>query len=424
MPARIKLRKNSAILISPLAIGIPMFYYFFEGGKPPEINFSYAPLVVSYSLTFVYSFAYATASSLSAWESGKLREYKIWKLGPARSQYAVAARTLLAPITLSWMVLTLPVVTALVQTGTLPTLVSLGPLFMGMVLCVAHAVVGFAVGSRVPPLIAAPILAAGTWVVVAFSMANREFWMRHVSGQFSFSLMFGEVVPSRVLLPPLLFTGAIALGIILLWIRNFHWTIRAMMAAVVSIVGMSTAINLTSGWGHTPPLLAAQAPMECLGNSPRVCLPEAMHGSISEVHAEVASTLKTLRDSGVKVQPKVVTDSVVYGRYPKSSTTNKWYVGFTQTLLTKESVRYRIGFEAAKFDCKEPNIEKSRSVRLWVATIIGEADEERKRIAVETTPFDGQRRVEGTVERILRLPEPQQAEWFDHSLTEACVGRK
>ncbi|MCT6782038.1 hypothetical protein LXH09_36025 [Streptomyces sp. CS7] len=423
MLAKIWVPRNAAVLVSPIAIGLPIFYYFFGDGRPPENNFSYAPLVVSHPLVFTYSFAYAAAASVSAWESGRLREYKVWNLGAARSKFAVAVRALLAPIALSWIVLTFPVALALFQTGTLPTFMSLGPLCMGLVLCVAHAIIGFAIGSRLPPLVSAPILAAATWVLVASSMASSEFWIRHVSGQFSFSLMLGEAIPLRVLIPPILFTGSLALGIVLLWIVYFHWIIRAIAAALVTAYGVTAAVHMVSEWGHTPPLLTAQAPLQCFGNAPRVCLPEVMRGRGSDVDADVRSTLKSLQDTGLKVQPHKITDNAVYGRHPRSSTNTTWYVNFTGALLAEESVRYRIGFAAAKFGCREPSIETSRSVRLWIATVIGEAEEERKRVAMEVTPFDGQKRVEETVKSVLKMPKLKQAEWFNSSLEKACVGR-
>jgi hypothetical protein len=397
-----------------------MFYYGFGGGRPPEANFSYAPTVVSYPLAFSYSFAYATVSALAAWESGRLREYRIWYLAPTRSQYVVAIRSLLAPIGLSWFMLSLPVTVALIQTKTIPTVASLGPLFMAMVLCVAHAVIGFVVGSRIPSLIAVPILATGTWVFVAFSAASPPFWLRHVSGQISSHLMFGEEIPPRVLLPPLLVAGGMALGVALIWSKKFHWIVRAGIAVTVSIAGVSTAISLTDDWGHTPPLLTAQAPMKCAGDTPRVCLPEAMGRYLPEVRAEVKSTLTALNKAGVKSHPELVTDRVADGRYERESTASKWRVAFTQAILAKGNIRYRIGFEAIKFDCGQPNIAISRSVRLWGASIIGEADAERQRVAVETTPFDGQRQVEETVRDVLKMGQAQQSSWYYRNLAKAC----
>ncbi|MEU1519568.1 hypothetical protein ABZ490_46915 [Streptomyces sp. NPDC005811] len=399
-----------------------MFYYFFGGGRPPEVNFSYAPTVVSYPLAFTYSFAYATVSALAAWESGKLREYRIWYLAPTRSQYLVAARSLLAPIGLAWLMLSLPVTVALIETQTLPTVASLGPLFMAMVLSVAHAVIGFVVGSRIPALISVPIMATGTWVFVAFSAASPPFWLRHVSGQISSHLMFGEAIPSRVLLPPLIFAGGIALGVALIWSRNFHWIVRAGMAITVSIAGVSTSILLTDDWGHTPPLLTAQAPMKCAGSTPKVCLPEAMSQYLPKVRAEVKSTLGALNKAGVKSHPALVTDRVEDGRYQRRSTQNEWKVSFTQALLVNGNIRYRLGFEAISFDCEKPDVAISRSVRLWGASILGEADAERRRVAVENTPFDGQDEVEETVRDVLRMRQSQQSSWYYRNLAKACGG--
>lgn len=110
-----------------------------------------------------------------------------------------------------------------------------------MLLWVAHVVIGFAAGLHVRRLLAAPLVAVVTWVLVAFSVTSTTFWYRHVSGERTDSLAFGEIVPFRSLVPHLLFTGSIAMAALLLWMPIRHVIIRASLATALALAGMSTA---------------------------------------------------------------------------------------------------------------------------------------------------------------------------------------
>lgn len=191
MKITVLFRTSPALWAAPVALALPLMYYL-GPGHPPADNLGYAPEITSYPLRFAYPFAYAVTSALAAWVSATLRQAGVWDMNNARSRFRIATQALLPVVALAWTMLALPVLVALTTEGAWPTWDSLSPLVVGMIVCVEHAVIGFAVGRWVPKVIAAPILAVATWVAVAFAVTVDAPWVRHVSGAFPEQLMFGE----------------------------------------------------------------------------------------------------------------------------------------------------------------------------------------------------------------------------------------
>ncbi|MFG2782729.1 hypothetical protein ACGFY7_33450 [Streptomyces prunicolor] len=316
--------------------------------------------------------------------------------------------------------LTIPVSVALIRAGVIPDGVSLLPLGLGLTLCVAHSVIGFGVGLKTPRAISAPLMAVAVWVLSAFPQAIEPFWLRHISGSFAEQLMFGEAASFKILLPHLLPTGAMAVGVALLWLGSVPLLARLTLSIAVALGGFISAYHLTNNWGPTPPLVIGNVAMKCSGQKPRVCMPAVTASSLPQAVRDVDSVLNDLRAVGVSKMPDLITDRIVDGRYSRSSTDQVWRVGLTRA-AADDSLRYRVGFAAARFDCMQPDLATSRAVRLWMALSIGEGAAERQRVAEEVTPFDGQAAVETEVAKIRKMDPVQQGDWFRSQLVAACV---
>lgn len=414
-----RFRSSSALWASPVCLAIPLYYLYASGGAVSGQTLNYAPTVISRALEVTYAFAYAFASGLAAWESAGLRKCGIWDLGPYRSRYQVAANTLLPVVALSWLTLILPAFLALAQTGTLPTTDALRPLILGLALCVGHAVIGFSVGLYVPRLIAAPLMVTAVWVLVSFSWSTEPFWLRHVSGQYPTTLMFGEAASIESLTPHLLFGGGIAVGVAVMWIPVRAAIVRIALASAIAIFGVVTAQSIASDWNYNPPLLADRADMTCVGNAPKVCMPTETASDLPGVHKEAEYILQRYKDAGVNVNPSVITDQITDGRYPRPSTDKIWRVGLTRGVQSGD-VRYRLTAAAVHFPCADPDLKTSREVMLWAAELTGQVKAERDRVDQEQQPFPGATEVNNEVRKVLKTPRTEQADWFKKSLREAC----
>ncbi|MEU8936342.1 hypothetical protein AB0D30_41480 [Streptomyces sp. NPDC048409] len=419
------LRTASAPRAAIFAVGLTLFYFSSTGGQEAGLigYHGWSPAIVADALRPMYAFSYAVASALAAWESGRLREAAVWHLAPVRSRYRIAANVLLPVLALAWFMLVLSVALRLIQEGASPTLDSMRPLLLGMLLCVAHAVIGFAIGMRVPKLIAAPAVAVMTWVLVAFSVTSTQFWYRHVSGERMDSLAFGEIVPLSSLVPHLLFAGSIAAGVLLLWMPIRYVAIRVCLAATLAFVGMSTAREMVAHWGPHEPFLSGQATMQCAGKAPTVCMPEISAGSLPAVREQVDSVLTEFQAAGVKATPDSVTDALADGRRSVRSTPSTWRVNLTRG-VEDGNVRYQVVTTAVGFSCSTPDPKMRREALLWAATITGEDRAYAKQWDNSAEDFDvkaaNRNQVHADVKKVLTLSAPKQADWFTRTVLSAC----
>ncbi|MEU5612637.1 hypothetical protein ACI2L4_03260 [Streptomyces sparsogenes] len=319
--------------------------------------------------------------------------------------------------------LILPVAMALLQTRVTPTVGSLLPLFSGLILCLMHLVIGFGVGYWVPQFIAAPVLAAAVFYAVAFSVTTTSYWMRHVSGQFIEPVMFGEFIPLPSLLPPLVLAAGLALGIAILWLPFKLSVFRAGLAFIIATAAIVGARSLVDGWGASPPVTAGKAPMECVGEAPRVCMPRATAGDIEVVRREAVSVLRDLRSAGVSASPELITDRLADGRYYRRSNRITWRVQLTYGDRDRD-VRYRVLKAAVGFSCARPDPAISREVRLWAVKVTGEEKEYRRELKERQESFESSAArvaaVRERVNKVLALPKDEQRDWYRKSTADAC----
>lgn len=424
MKLRTRLRSSSALWAAPFGLALALFYYFMVTADALSSGgYGYAPTLVAYPLSSMYPFAYALAAALGAWESSRLARGGIWELGPTRSRFRVAGETLGPVVGLAWLMLVLPVAIAFVQLGGgLPTLESLRPLLMALSVCVAHAVLGFAVGLWVRAEIAAPVLAVGVYLAVAFPVASETFWWRHVVGQYPHTLSFGEVATWTSMAAQALPTCGVALGIASLWLSSWKFGQRLVLSVLLVAVSTLTAWSLTRTWGPVPPVDSGEVAMTCVGQNPKVCMPDATAQRIATVRDDVRMVLGRLRDAGIDASPTVVTDTLQNGRYPKTSTDHTWRLSLTSG-ERKGIVRYQVVRASVNFPCARPELSDTRMAVAWAASKAGEEEPLENLLAED--PFYGtqdQKKLRETLAEVGSMPAAEQLDWYESTLDRACAG--
>ncbi|MFD9886990.1 hypothetical protein ACFWZT_36640 [Streptomyces alboflavus] len=425
-------RTCSALWAAPPALGLVLFYFYVSFSRDYEFtrgDIAYALEIVSFVLDPLYALAYATASCLAAWESGRTKRAGVWASAPARNRYAVAAQALLPVLVLAWSMLVLPVGLGLLGEGTAFTPDCVPLLSMALFVTAAHGVIGFAVGLVVPRLIAAPLLAMTVFYGVASSASSGEhMWPRHVSGAFSSVLAFGERTTWTALAPHFLFAGGIALGVALLGVTARNRAIRAavpVIACGVALTGTLTAYGIAKDWGHTAPLSIGHARMTCVGSAPRVCVPAAGGAEPAKARADAEAVLTGLASAGVRVaRPTTISDSVVNGVHPRPSTRSTWWLPLT-TSQREATTRYQVLSQAVRFPCASTTDEvASRSATLWAAGNIGEQRRYLKGQREELAQFDNGAEVialiQERVAKVRRSSAAAQASWYEGELARAC----
>ncbi|MEW5625888.1 hypothetical protein AB1388_04815 [Streptomyces hydrogenans] len=418
-----RLRASSAFWFAPVAAALTLLSYFYGSSGPRPGHLGYAPTLVANALGPIYTFAYATAMALGVWESGRLAKSRIWVLAPTRSPYHIAAQALLPVLLLPWAMLVLPVAGALIETGTLPTLDSMPPLLMAMVLCVAHAVIGFGIGRHLPHVIAAPVAAVITFVVVGSTVTTGEWWKRHVSGQYPSIPVFGEAVDPVTLIPHLLYTGGIAVAVALLWLPVRVLLLRVVFAGAVAMVATTGAQHMVQGWDHTSPMLTGHGTLTCVGDHPRVCMAEGSADNIDAVHRAAASVLHDYGAAGL-AGPETIIDARTDGRTSQPSTAKVWRSGLSQGERSG-NVRFEVMRSALRYPCMNPDLRTAQVLGMWAAAVTGEEAANAKRIQREpqlkNIPAAEWSRIRDEVTEVRRMPAARQGAWFERTLTHACT---
>ncbi|MCX5397688.1 hypothetical protein [Streptomyces sp. NBC_00102] len=370
----------------------------------------------------LYALAYAASAALGVWESGRLRKAHVWESLPSRSRYRVAVNVLFPVVLLSWLVLLLPPAVSLARSGTAPSLDSLRLPLMGMVIVVAHAVVGFAIGSFLPRLIATPVVAVVDWVAIAFTRATQPYWLRHVSGQFS-DIGFGEVPRFVSLAAPVLLAGGVAVGLMLLWLPCGPRVLRGALALCVAAAGVLGAQHLARDWSHTPPTATGQAPVDCTGVRPRVCVPRVATGNLARTQREAAETLSTLRAAGVPGAAPERIEDVLDGPATAGAGNRVWRLSL-MTADRPHEAGYQVMVRALKFRCATVPAVQAHSVWLWAANRTGQVDmyqENRKRDGVTPESLQIESKVSEEVRTVLATSPSAQRTWIRENL-DSCTG--
>ncbi|MFI1165152.1 hypothetical protein ACH4UM_16445 [Streptomyces sp. NPDC020801] len=400
-------------------------YYLSGETAPLSSYYHYAPSIVSAPLETLYALAYAVVAALSCWESGRLKSARIWALAPARSRYRIAANALAPVILLSWLVLLVPPAISLARSATMPSVDSLRLPLAAMVLCVAHAVLGFALGCWVPRIIATPILAVADWITVAFTRAVLPYWPRHVSGQFD-AVGFGEVPGFVTMAVPVLLAGGIAAGLMILWLPYGWRALRVAAAAVLAVGGVLGAYRTAADWSATAPMTTGNVAMTCAGSAPRMCVPEFNARYLPQVQRDTAKALRTLRDAGAtSAQPRLITDSYADGRRQRPSTDTEWRMMLTESVPSGDAV-YRVVVQALHFRCEQVSARSAHSAWLWGAVKTGQERayrERREEEGLNPAARTLEKQVQADVARVLAEPRAEQAEWIRGTL-DTCGAKK
>lgn len=428
-----RLRTSGAVWLAPVCLAVILLYFFKSLHEDPGYTElregpKWAPAVVARATDSSFWFAYAVAAALGAWEAGRLTKDQVWLLAPARSRYRVAAEAVVPGVLVGWSLLLVPVVMALTETRTWPTLNALPLLGMGCFLVCAHTTIGFAVGLRVHRVIAAPLLGAAVLYLVGWSASDGErLWPQHVSGRYQSGLLFGELVPFTSIWPHLLFAGAVAVFCALAWtpLRSRGARVALRVAAGCTAVAVMTACVVhVRSWGAVSPLSANRAPVECTGSHPRVCVPRAADADVPGLRGEVTHTLDVLRDAGVVVRtPRMVNDTLAAGRSGTRSDGREWWLPLSKA-VRPETVRLAVALKSVRFPCSRTDEVNSRSAALWAATTVGAGPRYLARQRQELRQLANPDRVMTAMQRRVAeahtLSAAGQAAWYKRELIKAC----
>ncbi|GAA2245132.1 hypothetical protein GCM10010232_35200 [Streptomyces amakusaensis] len=423
MRIRTRIRTSSALPALPLALGFVVLYYTENTHSQIDFFSMYpdASVLVQRPIESMYAFAYAVVSATAAWQGARLKEARVWESAPYRKTWQIIAAALVPIAALGWLMLLTPVVMAFVQTPAVPTVRSLLPLLLGMALTVAHALIGFTVGQKVKPLVAAPVLLCLTFVAVAFSHAVETTWLRHLAGEYSAALGFGESATLLSMLAQILPTTSLAVAAAAFWTGL---STVARLAVGASVVALCTASSylIVKDWGSNPPV-SVSIDRKCVGEGPRICMPEGAQ-RVDQAKRAADETYRMLMSYGIiDAPPEAVHDTMLFGRFTQKPTAATRYLPLS-TAQREGSIEKYIIKDSARPACRIPTTEESRKIRFWLDLKVNQTPTFE---SVSTgDPYYTREKhsaIMGEVKKVSGLSAAGQKSWYRETAEKACEGR-
>lgn len=424
MRFRALLRSSTALPIVPVAIAAAAFYYLVDG-RDQVLYFpiASAPMLVATSIAAVYPVAYALAAATGAWQGARVRRDGVWLIAPLRQSASVIATALAPVVAMAWLMFLVPVVAAFVERPTMPTSESLPPLFLGLALSVAWAVIGFTLGQRVSPIIAAPVLACSVFYLVAVTGAVDPMFVRHMSGYYLGGPGFGESATIESMVAQFLPTAGLATAVALLWSR-LPKLIMLVTGGALVLASTFASYSIVKDWNYNPSLNAGDVPLTCGGERPKVCLPEQASGELDEIHRTVRSAYEVLTTYGVTTTVPDVPDTVIersiYGRFDPPAIDGTTYAFLLQG-RKNGSAAGPLLIEEVRFGCDADDHLAYRVAQLWLGEKLG-ITRTFESYAGEDPYYTRKqhRELMKTVETVSRKPDAAQRAWYRKIKKTAC----
>lgn len=415
------IRSSSAAWAAPVVLLLMLTYYFtdIQSDLPPD-PMGYAPTIVDAVLRNLIPVAYAVAASLAAWEARKLGRSGVWQSGAVRSRYAIAAHSLLPVLAASWLVLVLPTLCALGQTGVAPNLSALGLVGYAMLMCAAHAVLGFAAGVRVRHIAVVPIVGIIDFLVVGWAAGLKVPWPRHLTGLYTAGLMFGELPTWSSLIAPMLLACGVATAVVLLWSGIRHRWLKGVLASGLALVSISVPYVMVNDWDYIARRSTGHGAMSCTGEAPRICMPSVHAEALPEVREVTESTLQKLAEAGVEADPTSITDRAALGRFPDPASASAWQIPLAAGEAAG-TLRYRIARATVRFPCTPPETQAARTVYYWASVKAGVGDTYIHRLKTEPD-FTSEKRKEllSRAGAVFDMKAEDEVNWLRRTVASAC----
>lgn len=294
MPLRATMRTSPAVWLALPLAALAGAYTF---GYSPATSDPY-PLAHTSAGSVVLGFIAPICAAIGAWEAGRLQRSGWWQLPHARPPWMIAARTLLPPVVVGVLAVLTAAETQLLGAGLLwpdPRILAVAAIVIA-----SHAALGFAIGTWVPVVVAAPAVLLVGYLWMALPRAFEPLWIRHLNGSYSSCCVLqSDLAPAALLAVALVCSGFLVAALVLIRRRRADWLPMAAAAAIIS--GLVAGAIPVSGLGPDPTVARSERSLVCRGEEPQVCVWPEHAGRLSEVIELASRADEGWRSTGLTV---------------------------------------------------------------------------------------------------------------------------
>ncbi|WP_409471195.1 DUF7224 domain-containing protein [Streptomyces sp. HC307] len=412
------LRTTSVIWIAPLVLAWVWLVTSHEAANEPAYWAGNTALV-GHTLPF-----YAPAcAAFAAWEAGRMRRAGVHRLAPVRGRYAIAISALWPVALLGVAGVMVCLLTVRLETGAAHDWPHLGVLAMAGYLITVHTVLGYGLGMLLPRILATPLILVIDYLCLVMPVTVVDpMWLRELTGWLA--APYGDVTitmnPVALAVPMVLATGVLAAVLVSAEIARWRRTrvVRVGAAAVASLVCLSvftvSAVLPVRDWNGDPPLRARTDPPVCTGDSPRICVPVEVAGSLDQLAAAAKEIVPRLVEAGLEPPEKIAFVSEAADIDPGT-----WRL-FLLRGMSDVDVRASIAASALPTIPPCPTKSDARTghagtLAAWLMVKAGmDVDEIRSQYSQKLAADP---RVMSVVDRETKLSPHEQLSWFTRNVT-------
>lgn len=250
----------AAWLALPLMLLSAMYAASYQPATDDQYNVALAA-----AGTVTLGFVAPICAAMAAWEGGRLRRAEWWDLPSVRPVVAVTTWSLLPVALVGLIAVLIGVLVEFARVGLLaiPDLRLVG---LSLLVVSAHAVVGFAVGLRVPVVVAAPGVLIASYLWMAFPRALEPLWLRHLNGSLSSCCMLPDELAPRAVAGAAIVAFGMVIGGGSLIAQPWRW--RNLALALGSLlIAFGVAVPLVAGLGPDPAVARSTDQLVCREDS-------------------------------------------------------------------------------------------------------------------------------------------------------------
>lgn len=295
MPISSALRTCPAVWVGPVLAVLAMLASSYISVTIPE---PYPLALTSAGASSLFLVA-PVCAACAAWEGGRLRRAGWHALPHVRSTLVVALASLAPVVVVGLIAVALAIAFKFVGASAMaapdPRVVA-----KTIVVLLAHALLGFAIGVRVPSVVAVSsvLLVDYAWMVLPIGL--EPLWLRHLNGTW----LSCCGLPTD--LSPRAFAGVVVVAVGLAGTAVFLMgqpvdLLRLSLSVVPTAVGVSAGVLLVQGMGPDPVAARDPSVLVCSSGQPRVCVWPEHYGRLDEVSAIAAEASKAWRRFGIAV---------------------------------------------------------------------------------------------------------------------------
>ncbi len=294
MPLKSILRISSAVWVAPILIPIVLYY----ASSYPPATFEPYTLALSAAGEFTVAIAVPVCAACAAWEAGRLRRAGWYPLPHVRSPLAIALSALAPVVALGWLSITIAVLYRLLGAG-LVAVPDLRILAVAFVLFVAHSLLGFAIGVRLPPVVSVPSVLVVIWCWMALPPALEPLWIRHLTGDLSACCDLSSDLAPRAVAGSVIVAAGLGVSAVLL-VRQRLDLLRFALAVASVLVAFGLGTRVVYGMGPYPAVPRSPSALVCSSGVPRVCIWPEHRERLKQAERIIGEVIQRWRVHGIR----------------------------------------------------------------------------------------------------------------------------